>query len=66
MLFVFGGPMEVEDDINGVPHRVLFTAAAALSDSPLLPCLFIFDDDNEPGPLSVDWVPLELGFGTSQ
>ena len=29
----------------------------------LLPRLFTFDDDDDPGPLSIDWVPLELEFG---
>jgi hypothetical protein len=63
MLFAFGGPTEVEDDADGVPRRVLFAAATALSNSPLLPRLFTFADDDDPGPLSVDWVPLELEVG---
>jgi hypothetical protein len=38
--------------------------AIALSNTPQLLRLFTFDDDDNPGPLSVDRVPLELGFGT--
>ena len=65
MLFAFGGATEVEDDIDGVPHRVLLAAATALSNSPLFPRLFTFDDDDDdpgPNPPSVDCGPLEPEF----
>lgn len=41
----------------------MFAAATSLSNSPLPPRLFTFDDDDDAGPLSVDWAPLELEFG---
>jgi len=31
--------------------------------TPILPCLFTFNDDDDPGPLPIDWVCLELEFG---
>ena len=37
--------------------------AIALSNNRLLLRHFTFDDDDDPGPLSVDWVPLEHEFG---
>ena len=41
----------------------MFAAETSLSNSPLPPHLFTFDDDDDAGPLSVDWAPLELEFG---
>jgi len=63
--FILIGTAEVEDDVEGVPRRVLFAAATALNNSPLLPRLFPFDDDDDPSPdpLSADCGPWELGFG---
>ena len=47
MPFAFREPTEVGSDVDGVPRRVLFA----------------FDDDDDPGPLSPDCVPLKLEFG---
>ena len=55
----FGGATEVEDDVDGVPLRVLFAAATTLNNPPLLPRLFTFDGDDESS-LSVECGPLEL------
>jgi hypothetical protein len=66
MLFPFGGATEVEDDVDGVPRRVLLAAATALSNNPLLPRLLTFDDDDDdpgPDPPSIDCGPLELELG---
>lgn len=56
MLFAFGGATEVEDDVDGAPLQVLFAAATALNNSPLLPRLFTFD--NNESSLSVECGPL--------
>jgi hypothetical protein len=63
--FILIGTAEVEDDVDGALRRVLFAAATALNNNPLLPRLFPFDDDDDPSPhpLSADCGPLELGFG---
>ena len=45
------------------PSPSIVGSATALNNNALLPCLFTFDDDDDPGPLSIDWVPLELEFG---
>lgn len=66
MLFPFGGAAEVEDDVDGVPRRVLFAAATARSNNPLLPRLFTFDDDPGADPPSANcgtFGPLELELG---
>jgi len=63
MPFALGGPTEVNDDVDGLPHRVLLAAATALSNNLLLACLLTPDDDPGPDPPSVDCAPLELEFG---
>jgi hypothetical protein len=54
MPFALGGPTEVNDDVDGLPHRVLLAAATALSNDLLLARLLTFDDDPGPDPPSVD------------
>ena len=54
------GP-EVEEDVD---RRGPSSSIDHSSNNPLLLRPFTFDDDDDPGSLSVGWVPLELEFGT--
>lgn len=63
MPFALGRPTEVNDDVDGLPHRVLLAAGTALSNNLLLAHLLTFDDDPGPDPPSVNCAPLELEFG---
>jgi hypothetical protein len=61
-------PIPQGDNVDGVPRQVLFAAATALNNNPLLPRLSTFDDDDpSPYPPSADcdvFGPLELELGT--
>ena len=65
MPFALGGLTEVNDDINGLPHRVMLAAGTALSNNLLLARLLTFDDDPGPDSPSVDCAPLELEFSAA-